>query len=363
MKFLTVYLVNFILLVPSALQLAGAENYAALEPTNSRVPQNLLSLLHAPEVQHELGIDSSKLAEFEALLRDIDADWWPARNLPSEKQRSTTSRLESKIVSDLEPLLGPKAITRLRQIELQSQSYRCVLRPEIAKSLNLDTKQRKSMESIIDETERLSTLASKAVGDAGKQKALQEAKTGEANKLRAILTQAQQQTLNKWIGDSFDAAKLDRIYPLAPQLLDTNNLVSSGDVNPESLQGNVLLIHFYAFQCHNCVANFQHYKRWHKTLEDRGVRVIGVQTPETSDERDPKKITAAAHQAGFEFPVIMDLKSKNWNAWGNTMWPTVYVVDKRGYIRFWWQGELNWQGATGDKEIEQLVDRLLAEVD
>ncbi|HAC90510.1 MAG TPA: hypothetical protein DCF63_07725 [Planctomycetaceae bacterium] len=64
---------------------------------------------------------------------------------------------------------------------------------------------------------------------------------------------------------------------------------------------------------------------------------------------------------GFEFPVLIDLKSENWNAWGNTMWPTVYVIDKKGYIRSWWQGELNWQGATGDKSIENLVDELLAE--
>ncbi|MBL8873952.1 MAG: hypothetical protein JNK90_29525, partial [Planctomycetaceae bacterium] len=45
----------------------------------------------------------------------------------------------------------------------------------------------------------------------------------------------------------------------------------------------------------------------------------------------------------------------------NTMWPTVYVIDKRGYIRHWWQGELNWQGATGDKVIEDVVEAALKE--
>lgn len=43
------------------------------------------------------------------------------------------------------------------------------------------------------------------------------------------------------------------------------------------------------------------------------------------------------------------------------MWPTVYVIDKSGNIRFWWQGEINWQGANGDKTIENLVDELLIE--
>jgi hypothetical protein len=57
----------------------------------------------------------------------------------------------------------------------------------------------------------------------------------------------------------------------------------------------------------------------------------------------------------------MDLKSENWKAWGNTMWPTVYVIDKKGYLRHWWQGELNWQGATGDQTIERIADDLLKE--
>ena len=42
-------------------------------------------------------------------------------------------------------------------------------------------------------------------------------------------------------------------------------------------------------------------------------------------------------------------------------WPTVYVIDKNGYVRFWWQGELNWEGATVDKTIEKLVNELLDE--
>lgn len=124
--------------------------------------------------------------------------------------------------------------------------------------------------------------------------------------------------------------------------------------------GQVVLLHFYAFQCHNCHANFDIYQRWHQTLRDQGIEVVGVQTPETDDERDAGKVVAAAKKAGFEFPVLVDLKSANWDAWGTTMWPTVYVIDRRGYVRHWWMGELRWKGAQGDQEIERLAKRLLA---
>ena len=96
-------------------------------------------------------------------------------------------------------------------------------------------------------------------------------------------------------------------------------------------------------------------------LTDKGVAVVGIQTPETSLERDPQAVKEAARERGLYFPIMIDLESENWKAWGNTMWPTVYVVDKNGYIRHWWQGELNWKGATSDKVIEDLVDDLLAE--
>ena len=43
------------------------------------------------------------------------------------------------------------------------------------------------------------------------------------------------------------------------------------------------------------------------------------------------------------------------------MWPTVYVIDRNGYLRHWWQGELNWKGATGDEAIEQLIAELREE--
>jgi hypothetical protein len=64
---------------------------------------------------------------------------------------------------------------------------------------------------------------------------------------------------------------------------------------------------------------------------------------------------------GLNFPVIVDNAKANWDAWGNSMWPSVYVLDKQGYMRAFWAGELKWQGATGDKQMRQMMETLLAE--
>jgi peroxiredoxin len=250
----------------------------------------------------------------------------------------------------------------LREIEAQSQGYRSLLRAGIAKAVGLSDEQMVEVREICSETDRLSLALVEKEGDrSGTEEEFKAAQQTEQQKLRDLLTSSQQSALARLVGKPFDTASLERIFPLAPELIDSGEWAGADPTTLARQRGKVVLIHFYAFQCHNCVANFDHYKRWHKTMASRGVVVIGIQTPETAAERDVALVRKAAEEKGFRFPVLIDTENKNWDAWGNTMWPTVYVVDRSGYIRSWWQGELNWQGATGDKSIETMVDQLLAE--
>ena len=57
----------------------------------------------------------------------------------------------------------------------------------------------------------------------------------------------------------------------------------------------------------------------------------------------------------------MDNGRHNWNAWANRMWPSVYLIDKNGNVRYWWYGELNWKGAGRQKFMAQKIEELLAE--
>jgi peroxiredoxin len=332
-----------------------------LPAESERVPQNLLRLVHAPEVQRELGINEANLDAFETLLREVDREWWPARILPPDQQRKVIAELETKLVAGMEVSLGADTIERLRQLELQSQGVRVLARPDVREILKLNSSQTKKLDTLFEETERLAVPASEPKAEAAAIEAYQKAVSGEQSKALAILSPVQVKKLPTLFGDTFETAKLERIYPLAPELIPSGHLFGDQLPTLRSLRGKVVLVHFYAYQCHNCVANFPIYKRWTAELRERGVEVIGIQTPETANERDPAKVIGSAEQEGFQFPVLIDLESENWKAWGNTMWPTVYVVDKNGYIRFWWQGELNWQGATGDRKVESLVDALLQE--
>ncbi len=61
--------------------------------------------------------------------------------------------------------------------------------------------------------------------------------------------------------------------------------------------------------------------------------------------------------------MLIDNEKKNWHSWGNSIWPAVYLIDKKGYIRYWWYGELNWQGADGQTIMQKRIEELLAETD
>jgi hypothetical protein len=63
----------------------------------------------------------------------------------------------------------------------------------------------------------------------------------------------------------------------------------------------------------------------------------------------------------MEYPIAVDNQSLNWDAWANRMWPSMYLVDKNGFVRYWWYGELNYQGATSEKWMRQKIHKLLKE--
>jgi peroxiredoxin len=352
-----------ILLPLIATILLGMDSNQAFSQTPDEeplVPQNLLKLIHTPEVQKELGLEDD--ARLLNILREIDRKWWPSCLLPEAKQVESTRELEDHLFETLSQFLTPAKISRLREIEIQSLGTRALLRKDVGEAVELGPKELRTIKTAFLATDSLTRQLNKIPGgDTDLEKQLRVAREKEQSLFTRLLSSSQRQRLGELIGEPLNLKNLKRIYPLAPELIDSDEWAGIGRTTLEAERGKVVLVHFYAFQCHNCVANFKHYNRWHESLSTRGVTVIGIQTPETSSERDSKLVQRAAKEQGFRFPVLIDLKNSNWDAWGNTMWPTVYVVDKKGYIRSWWQGELNWQGATGDQTIETLVDQLLME--
>ena len=328
------------------------------------VPQQLLGLVHAPEVHAELNLSPEAVKRLENLFEKIDGDWFRARILPEETRYSRIQKLETIVRQWFNNNTGQQQVQRVRQLELRAQGMRMLLRPDLQHELGITAEQSAKLVSL---AKAVNEATSKLRDAQMRNKITEELKTNvvTANKneqaaLKTVLKPEQFQKLGGLLGEPFDTSSLKRIYPMAPELIPAQNWINSNPLTLKKLRGKVVLLHFYAFQCYNCHANFGHYKKWHDKYGD-DVVVLGIQTPETERERDPDEVRDAAKERELNFPILVDLESKNWKAWSNTMWPTVYVIDKNGYIRHWWQGELNWNGATGDQTIEQIVGNLLQE--
>jgi hypothetical protein len=59
--------------------------------------------------------------------------------------------------------------------------------------------------------------------------------------------------------------------------------------------------------------------------------------------------------------VAIDNGWKNWQAWGNRWWPSTYLIDRQGYVRYRWDGELNWKDARGEEIMRRKIEELLKE--
>lgn len=329
------------------------------------VPFRLLPLIHSAEVQKELKLSSQQSSKLEACFSRLDGPWFRSRILSSEKRIPEVEKLEGEFWRWARAELSTEQQKRLAQLELQSLGTRMLLRSDVAGTLKLTSAQKSKLIDLARATdavqEKLQQATAKQQVPPELEKSLKQATEAEKRGMGSLLTPGQKQQLPSLVGKTFDMSQLKRVYPLAPEFAAGTEWFHSDPLTLQSLRGKVVIVHFYAFQCHNCHANFEIYKRWHEKWKDKGVVVIGIQSPETNQERSADAVLQAAEERSLKFPIIMDGEMKNWNAWANTMWPTVYVIDKHGYIRHWWQGELNWQGATGDKTIEEVVEAALAE--
>ena len=155
----------------------------------------------------------------------------------------------------------------------------------------------------------------------------------------------------------------DEIKLPAPELTGGPwiNTAAGKTINLASRRGKVTIVEFWTFACGNCQANLPAYANWQKQFADKDVVVIGVHTPETSSERVTANVVRRVKQLGITYPILVDQEHSNWNRWQVEAWPTAYLVDKQGRIRYRWVGELNYRNAGGEAKMAQLVEQLLKE--
>lgn len=107
--------------------------------------------------------------------------------------------------------------------------------------------------------------------------------------------------------------------------------------------------------------NYPWYKGWHDDFKEKGLVVVGVHTPETAAEAKLESVKEKVKANKMAYPVAVDKDARTWAAWDNRFWPGVYLVDKKGVVRYRWYGELNVKDAKAEPALREKIEELLAE--
>ncbi len=163
---------------------------------------------------------------------------------------------------------------------------------------------------------------------------------------------------NLTIGDnpiiSSDTPVPDSRSPRAPEFA-SGIWINSEPLTLQELRGRVVLIEFWTFGCYNCRNTLPSVKSWDARYHDKGLTVVGVHSPELEDEKKLENVRREVASLGIRYPVVTDNDYATWKAYRVGAWPTIFLVDKGGRVRWSHVGE----GAYD--ETEQLIQKLLAE--
>ena len=94
---------------------------------------------------------------------------------------------------------------------------------------------------------------------------------------------------------------------------------------------------------------------WYEQYGPQGLVVIGNHFPEFSYEKELDLLKQAMRKLEVTYPVAHDNDGRTWSAYNNRYWPTLYLIDKRGDIRYKHIGEGRYE------ETEAAIKALLAE--
>ena len=341
------------------------EEVHAAPQVQAAAGQPSVLLIRDPSIRAELRLSEEQDRKIRKLMDVVDGPLWGLRDLPPAESNAQFKPLLGKAERELEGILKPDQGRRLRQIVLQARGISGMVDPDVPDRLGLTAAQRGKVRDILAQTHKAVRALEHRAREEGRAEhhlqAARKLRTRQDGAIMALLTDAQKRRCWALLGKPFDLSRVKPIAIKAPELREATAWINSKPLTLAELRGRVVAVHFWTFGCINCIRNYPWYQGWQKDYADKGLTLIGIHTPEVARERDLDAVRQKVKENGFTFPVLVDTDKRNWDAWANRMWPSVYLIDQQGRVRHWWYGELNWEGAPGDVFMRGKIEMLLAE--
>ena len=117
-------------------------------------------------------------------------------------------------------------------------------------------------------------------------------------------------------------------------------------------RGRVTLVNFWATWCPPCVEEIPSLNRLAGRYSDRSFAVVSIDFRESE-----QAIGEFASRVDIDFPVLLDRDGRTSLAWKVFSFPSSFLIDRKGYIRYSVNRAIDWN----TPEIWTLIDGLVAE--
>ncbi|WP_414754938.1 thioredoxin-like domain-containing protein [Anabaena sp. CCY 9910] len=122
----------------------------------------------------------------------------------------------------------------------------------------------------------------------------------------------------------------------------------------KQLRGRVVILDFWTYCCINCLHVLPDLKYLEQKYKD-SLTVIGVHSAKFDNEQETENIRQAILRYDIEHPVLVDKGFRVWQEYAVRAWPTLMVIDPKGYVIGYVSGEGN-----RDK-LDQLITQVIQE--
>jgi cytochrome c biogenesis protein CcdA/thiol-disulfide isomerase/thioredoxin len=146
------------------------------------------------------------------------------------------------------------------------------------------------------------------------------------------------------------------VFPKAPEITGIVKWFNTENNSPiflKNLRGKVVLLDFWTYTCVPCIPNIDYLKDLAQKYQNQGLIVISIHTPGYAEAKLETNVKAAIDRYQVSYPVAMDNDWKTFDAYKNNYWPTEFLIDRNGNIRF------RHEGGGEHEKVEEAVIELL----
>ena len=158
---------------------------------------------------------------------------------------------------------------------------------------------------------------------------------------------------------SISAANAKELKLLTPRAAPGALALLDLDGKPHTLadyKGRVVLINFWASWCPPCRAEMPSMQRLKDAMKNEPFSILAVNMAETETEvRQFLKDIKDMKDAKLDFTILMDKDGKALKEWKLFVFPTSYVLDAEGKLRYSLLGSVEWDESDTLKKIEALL--------